>query len=109
MHIDNKSIKINTGVSVQPKKFDKKKGRIKSTSEAVKVDNLIIDSCLTAINEIFVRYRLQHKTLTPDLFLREYHNPPHYVDFYAWMDQKLKDRLKAKEITVSSERHQRVF
>ena len=109
VHIGNKSLKINTRVSVDPNKFDKRKDRIKGNDKETADNNLIIDKCLSAINEIFVRYRLQHKKLTPDLLLREYHNPTNYIDFYAWMDQKLKDRLKAKEITASSERHQRVL
>ena len=109
IHIGNKSIKINTKVSVDPQKFDKTKGRVKGNSKETIDNNLIIDKCLSAINEISVRYRLQHKKLTPDLLLREYHNPTNYIDFYAWMDQKLKDRLKTKEITASSERHQRVL
>lgn len=109
VHIGNKSVKINTGVSVDPKRFNKTKGRIKGNSKEVVDDNLIIDKCLASINEIFVRYRLQHKPLTSDLLLREYHNPTNYIDFYSWLDSKLKARLKAKEITVTSEKHQRVL
>jgi integrase len=109
VHIDNKSIKINTGVSVSLDRWDKKKGRIKGTDQDTKDDNLTIDKCLAAINEIFVRYRLQHKPLTADLLLREYKNPTFYVDFYAWMDQKINDRVRAKEVGAVTGKHQRVL
>lgn len=109
VHIGSKSVKINTTVSCIPTDFDKAKGRIKGNSKKVADDNLIIDKCLAAINEIMVRYRLQHKALTPELLLQEYNNPTNYIDFFAWMDKKLKDRVKGKEITATSERHQRVL
>lgn len=108
VHIDNKSIKINTGVSVPLDRWDKTKGRIKGTDKDTKDNNLVIDKCLAAINEIFVRYRLQSKILTADLLLREYHNPTHYIDFYAWFDKKITDRVKAKEIGAVSGKHHRV-
>ena len=33
VHLFNKSIRINTGVSVVPEQFDRKKGRIKGNSK----------------------------------------------------------------------------
>lgn len=108
IHIENKSVKINTGVSVALNRWDKIKGRIKGVDKDAKDDNLIIDKCLAAINEIFVRYRLQGKILTSDLLLREYHNPTHYIDFYAWFDKKITDRVRAKEIGAISGKHHRV-
>lgn len=108
IHISSKTIKINTGVSVAPDNFDVEKNRIKGSSKKVKDDNLIIGKCLATINEIFVRYRLQRKKLTADLLLKEYNNPTLYIDFYAFMDKKLQERVKDNEISQISERHQRV-
>lgn len=71
IHLNNKTIKINTGISVLLDKFDEKKGRIKGKSKEVKDNNLIIDNCLSQINQIFVRYRLQNRDLTTDLLIRE--------------------------------------
>ncbi|MDP2114494.1 MAG: hypothetical protein Q8K69_10605, partial [Bacteroidota bacterium] len=79
VHIENKSIKINSGVSVALDRFDKVKGRVRGNDKTANDANLIIDKCLSAINEIFVRYRLQHRILTADLLLREYKNPSLYV------------------------------
>lgn len=109
VYISGKSIKINTGVSHPFTQIDQEEKKVKGKGKEVKDKNLMIERCLSAINEIMVRYRLQHKKLTPELLKQEYFNPTNYLDFYAWFDAKLKERLKNKEITASSERHQRVL
>ncbi len=109
VHINNKSLKINTGVSVIFEKFDKIKNRVRGNDQAANDANLIIDRCLSTINQIFVRYHLQNKGLTADLLLREYRNPTNYIDFYAWMDKKINDRVKNKDIGAVSGKHQRVL
>lgn len=73
VHISRKSVKIDTGVSVNPDNFDYSKGRIRGNSQKVKDDNLILDKCLATINDIFVRHRLQRKILTAEFLIREYH------------------------------------
>ncbi|MCX6237334.1 MAG: hypothetical protein NTY07_07210, partial [Bacteroidia bacterium] len=45
VHIDNKSIKIGTGVSVTLERFDLKEGRVKGNSKDDNDANLIIDRC----------------------------------------------------------------
>lgn len=109
VHIDNKTIKINTGVSVILDRWDKVKLKIRGTDKETKDNNLILGRCLSTINRIFVRYRLQDKILTANLLLREYHNPTYYIDFYAWFEKKIGDRVKNKEIGVSSGNHHRVL
>ena len=109
VHIENKTLKINTEVSVSLNQWDKINGRIMGNDKDTKDSNLTIDRCLAAINEIFVRYRLQSKKLTADLFLREYHNPTHYVDFYVWLDKKISERIQNKEIGHVSGKHHRVL
>lgn len=108
VYMDGKSIKINSGVSVDYTKFDQAKGIIKGNTKDDQDNNLIIAACMSQINEIQVRYRLQNKLLTPDLLVREYKNPTFYVDFLAWMDLKLKERVKEKELAAESEKYQRV-
>ncbi|MGQ8334904.1 phage integrase SAM-like domain and Arm DNA-binding domain-containing protein [Sunxiuqinia sp. A32] len=109
VHLNNKTVKINTGISVLVEKFDKIKGRIRGNSKEVKDGNLIIDSCLSKINEIFVRYRLQQKELTADLLRREYKNPTYYVDFYEFLDNKITERVTNKDIGTISAKHHRVL
>lgn len=109
VEIENRLIRINTGVTVKPERFDKIKGRIKGTSPAVKDDNLIIGYCLSRINEIQIKYRLQYRTLTAKLFLKEYKNPSMKIDFYDFMDKKIIERVKNKEIEEVSAKHHRVL
>ena len=107
IHLGGKSIKINTKVSAKPENIDFKRRKIKGNNPSVKDDNLIIESCFSRINEIQVRYRLQQKELTPDLLIREYKTPTFYIDFFDWMDKRISERVKQKEITASSEKTQR--
>ena len=109
VHINYKSLKINTGVTVSPDRFDKIKGRVRGTSKEDRDENLIIDNCLSRINEIFVRYRLQQKMLTADLLLREYKNPSMYIDFYKFLETKINERVRNKEIAAVSGKHQKVL
>ena len=109
VQINGKTLKVNTGIHVEPENFDNVKGRIKGTSKITKDENLIIDRCLSTINQIFVRYKLQNRPLTPDLFLREYQNPSIYIDFYAYMEKKIIERVKNKEIGETSGVHHKVL
>ena len=109
INIENKTLHINTGVGVSIEKYDKVNERIKGNTKDDKDNNLIIDKCLSMINEIFVRYRLQHRSLTADLLLREYKNPSLFIDFYGFMDKCIIDRVKNKDIGYVSARHHRVL
>lgn len=109
VHIENKSIKINTKVSIPLERWDKEKLKVRGTDKDSKDNNLIIGRCLSAINQIFVRYRLQGKILTADLLLREYHNPTYYIDFYKWLDKKVDERIIGREIGIESGKHHKVL
>ena len=92
VHIENKSLKFPTGITVDPQNFDHHKSRIKGATKDVKDKNLIIDKSLALINDIEVRYRLQQKELTADLLKREWVNPSRRIDFYAFFDEAIKER-----------------
>lgn len=100
VHLAGKSLKFPTGVSCDPDQFDPGKQRIKGASRTVKDNNLIIEKSLATINDIAVRYRLQHVTLTPELLKREWKNPARRIDFYAFMTEAMKERRG--EIAASS-------
>jgi len=87
---------FNTKVLVDPDKFDKLKGRIKGSTKEVRDDNLIIDNCKKRLTDIFVRYRLQNKELTPELLKQEYKTPSTYIDFYDFFDYEIKKNILAE-------------
>jgi len=94
VHLDYKSLKFPTGVSVDPdpKSFNYSIMRIRGNSKSVKDDNLIIERALAQMNDIFVRYRLQSIHLTPELLKNEWKNPARRIDFYKFFDEILSER-----------------
>lgn len=94
VNIDYRKLFFFTGVNCDPDKFDFDKGRLKGTTKTVKDDNLIIETCLATMNDIFVRYRLQNITMTADLLKNEWLNPSRRIDFYAFATEAVKEREK---------------
>ncbi len=94
VHLGYKSLKFHTGVSCLPDDFNEKTLRIKGKSQKVKDDNLIIEKSLALMNDIFVRYRLQHIQLTPEALKNEWKNPARRIDFYAFFDEAINERKK---------------
>ncbi len=88
--IERERIQINTKVSVMPSDWDEKRGIIKGKSQEVSDQNLIIENIRARINQILVKYRLSHKTITVQLFKAEFSNPSYETDFISWMTQEIK-------------------
>lgn len=91
-HLKRKSIKFNTLVSANPDHWDYKNNCIKGNTKEIKDKNLIISNCISRINNVFVKYRLQQKELTPELLKKEYQNPSLYINFYSFMEKAIKER-----------------
>lgn len=107
VHIDYKTVKFNTGVSCKESDFDLKTCRISGTTKKVKDDNLIIDACLARINEIFVRYRLQHIPLTADLLKNEWKNPTRRIDFHSFLKEAIDERKS--DVTNGTYKNHKAF
>lgn len=74
-----------------PGDSDIKSLRVKGNSKKVKDDNLIIESCMARINEVFVRYRLQNIELTSDLLKNEWKNPARRIDFHSFLKEAIDE------------------
>ncbi|OFX56268.1 MAG: hypothetical protein A2066_12750 [Bacteroidetes bacterium GWB2_41_8] len=107
VHIDYKSVKFNTGVSCFEADFDVKASRISGNSKKAKDDNLIIESCMARINEIFVRYRLQNIPLTAELLKNEWKNPTRRIDFHSFMKEAIEERRP--DVTVGTYKNHKAF
>jgi site-specific recombinase XerD len=103
VHLDYKSLKFNTGIGCSLNDWDDNTLRIKGSSKEVRDNNLIIDECLARMNDIFVRYRLQHIHLTPELLKNEWKNPARRIDFFKFYEEALAERKK--ELAPGSYRH----
>lgn len=93
-------IVINTGVFIEPEYWDPEKEKVISKHKEAKDLNLIINSCKARANDIFVRYRLQHEELTPEIFLKEYKNPTTYIDFYAFWTKTMENQKKILSVNT---------
>jgi site-specific recombinase XerD len=92
VYVHRQKVKFNTGVSVKQDNWNAEKRRVKGNGKKAKDDNLVIDKCVARINDVFVRYRLQNKELTPELLRQEYKTPSTYIDFYDFYERKLNEQ-----------------
>ena len=90
-YIRRQKVRFNTGVSVKPDNWNDEKKRIKGSSKFAKDNNLVIDNCISRVNDIFVRYRLSNRELTPDILKKEYKTPSTYIDFYDFMRKTIQE------------------
>lgn len=91
--INKERIKLPMGIAVPVKDFDKVKQRVKASFKFHKDYNLIIEQKLADINEIEVKYRLQHQILTKDALLMELQSPTAVIDFISFWKEEM-DRQK---------------
>lgn len=98
--VQRKKIKFNTGISILPEDWDTESNRIRGSSSQVKDYNLVISSVISRLNEIFVKYRLQNRELTPNLLRKEYKTPTSFTDFHSFMKSAINERKG--ELTESS-------
>lgn len=100
VYLKRKKLKFHTGVSVDPAHFDMESGKILRTHPRASDYNLLIDSTRSRLNDIFIRYRLQYRDLSPTLLRKEYKNYSKHIDFHAFLDAAIKDRKG--ELSLSS-------
>lgn len=103
LYLHGKKVRFNTQVTCKEEKFDNIKGRIKGNTKEVKDNNLIVQNCVSRINDIQVKYRLRNKELTPDLLKTEYKNPTYGLDFIVFLEDAIKERSKDMAATTTSQ------
>jgi len=91
-HMMKHKVRLSTGISVKPENWDGKKQKIKGTGKEISDNNLILDERLARVNDILVKYRLQHKDITPELLRYEYAHYSASIDFIAFMEAEIKER-----------------
>ncbi len=93
-------VKLNTKVSVPVNDWDTERNCVKPTNPYAKDMNMIIGSCLSRINDIYIRYRLEGEDLTPNLLRKEYKKPSVFPGFFRFMRSAIEERRG--EITDTS-------
>jgi integrase/recombinase XerD len=100
--------KINLDVSWYPKYFKDgvclplPKGKESTTGFSCKDTNLILSDAMGKATEIFVQFRLRRVGLCMDSFLRDYATNLNKDDFIKYMEWKIMQRLKDREIEQST-------
>jgi integrase/recombinase XerD len=70
--------------------------------------NLIIGDTLARANEILIQFRLRRRVLSADLFLQEYEAGSPSSDFIKYMEAKMLQRLREREIKMGTYKTQLV-
>lgn len=90
-------------------KVDWKKGRCKPRDEedSLSADySLIMKDADAKATEIFIQYRLKRLELSMETFLKEYHSNISKESFIDYMEQKINNRVRTKEIEeISGKNH----
>ena len=99
-YLERKKIAVPTGISVKTDNFDETSGRVKAKEKNHKDYNLVIENVRSRINDIMVRYRLENKVLTKDLFQKEYNRPDDFRTFYDFFRHYTKEHPNEIEPTT---------
>jgi len=82
---------IDLKIYINPADFDKKTFKI-FKSEQSKENNLLIQEAIGRAAEIILRYKVLKKDLSHELFEKEFKNPEVFQDFYAFMEDQIRQR-----------------
>lgn len=83
--VNRERVNFSTKVHVDEKNWSEKKMRITSGDKSYEDKNLIIESILSRINNVFVKYRLKDKTISRDTFMRAYNKKTDYDTFFDFI------------------------
>lgn len=92
-------LQIPLDIFVRPEDFDKQKNLVIAGAKKTTYNNLI-KKAIGDASDIILRYQVNKKTLTKDLFIKEFRNNASLTNFYAFMEEQIK--LRSGEITKSS-------
>lgn len=106
--IERKTIYINLKCSAPVKEFVKESGEwmCKGPNKRKANDfNLICRDGMSRANEILVQYRLRRLGLSIEIFVKEFNTKNVRDDLLVYMRNKIKERLRNEEITLSTSKH----
>lgn len=99
-YVQRQKINFSTKVTVELKHWNEKKSIVAAGDKQSADKNLIIETILARINNVFVKYRLRDKNLSRDLFLREYNRPSDYATFFDCVRDYMKKISHRTELTT---------
>ena len=99
-YVQRQKINFSTKVTVELKHWNEKKSIVAAGDKQSADKNLIIETILARINNVFVKYRLRDKNLSRDLFLREYNRPSDYATFFDFVRDYMRKISHRTELTT---------
>jgi len=87
-------IRLKLDLEFHPEDWDKKKQRLKLTSESNKTNNLILDTIISKITKIKTIYLLSERTLTAKKLEEELKNTTNRVDFLIFFKNQYENEKK---------------
>ncbi len=84
-YLKKKKIQIPCKVSVSKENFDTEIGKVKTSDKKHRDKNLMINNIRSRVSNVMVKYRLKDKTLSKDLFMREYNRPADFDSFFDYV------------------------
>ena len=97
-YIGRDKVNFSTKVSVKSNDWNPLTNRVKQSDPRSRDKNLIIESILSRINNIFVKYRLKDRKMTKEGFIRAYHRKDDYGTFLEYAEQKLQQLRPRMEV-----------
>lgn len=85
-YINRSKINFSTSVSVKENAWSAEKSIVTSIDKQHKDKNLIVETLVSRVNSVFVKYRLKNKELTRDAFFRSYNRPDDYNTFFEFVN-----------------------
>lgn len=99
-YVQRQKVNFSTKVTVEVKHWNEKKNIVTAGDKQAADKNLIIETILARINNVFVKYRLRDKKLSRDLFIREYNRPSDYATFFDFVQDYMKKISHRTELTT---------
>lgn len=99
-YVQRQKVNFSTKVTVEVKHWNEKKNMVTSGDKQAADKNLIIETILARINNVFVKYRLRDKKLSRDLFIREYNRPSDYATFFDFVQDYMKKISHRTELST---------
>lgn len=85
-YIKREKINFSTSVSIQESAWNEVKCVVTSADKQYRDKNLIIETIVARVNNVFVKYRLKNKVITRDGFFKTYNRPDDYDTFFDFVD-----------------------
>ena len=101
-YVQRQKVNFSTKVAVEAKNWSEKKCQVTTGDKQAADKNLIIETILARINNVFVKYRLRDRKLSRDLFIREYNRPSDYTTFFDFVQDYMKKISHRTELTTLS-------